>query len=61
MARENLKKAANACRRYGWISFWTQLVLTTIAAVILLFSMAFTAQVRAMMLLLWPGNNVAMR
>lgn len=32
-------------RRYGWISFWTQLVLTTIAAVILLFSMAFTAQV----------------
>ncbi|GAB4818099.1 hypothetical protein N2152v2_005145 [Parachlorella kessleri] len=44
VARENLKKAANACRRYGWISFWTQLVLTTIAAVILLFSMAFTAQ-----------------
>ena len=47
VARENLKKAANACRRYGWISFWTQLVLTTIAAVILLFSMAFTAQVKA--------------
>lgn len=45
VARENLKKAATACRRYGWISFWTQLVLTTIAAVILLFSMAFTAQV----------------
>lgn len=44
VAKENLAKAANACRRYGWISFWTQLVLSTISAIILLFSLAFTSQ-----------------
>lgn len=44
VARQNLKRAANACRRYGWLSFWVQLVMTTIATVILLFSMAFTSQ-----------------
>lgn len=47
VARQNLKKAANACRRYGWISFWVQLVLNTVAAVVLLFSLAFTSQVGA--------------
>eukprot|EP00887_Chlorella_sp_A99_P005182 scaffold1.g5182.t1 len=47
VARQNLERAANACRRYGWLSFWVQLVLTTIATVILLFSMAFTSQARA--------------
>ncbi len=46
VARQNLKKAANACRRYGWISFWVQLVLNSVAAVVLLFSLAFTSQVR---------------
>ena len=45
VARQNLKKAANACRRYGWISFWVQLVLNSVAAVVLLFSLAFTSQV----------------
>lgn len=45
VARQNLKKAANACRRYGWLSFWVQLVLNTVAAVVLLFSLAFTSQV----------------
>ncbi|PSC68634.1 TIC chloroplastic-like [Micractinium conductrix] len=44
VARQNLKKAAVACRRYGWISFWVQLVLNTVAAVVLLFSLAFTSQ-----------------
>lgn len=45
VARQNLKKAAIACRRYGWISFWVQLVLNTVAAIVLLFSLAFTSQV----------------
>lgn len=45
VARQNLKKAATACRRYGWISFWVQLVLNTVAAIVLLFSLAFTSQV----------------
>ena len=44
VARQNLSTAANACRRYGWVAFWVQLVLTTVASVIVLFSMAFTAQ-----------------
>lgn len=44
VARQNLKKAAVACRRYGWIAFWVQLVLNTVAAVVLLFSLAFTSQ-----------------
>lgn len=44
VARQNLKKAATACRRYGWISFWVQLVLNTVAAIVLLFSLAFTSQ-----------------
>ena len=33
-------------RRYGWISFWVQLTLSVVSAVILLFSVAFTSQVR---------------
>ncbi|KAG7671763.1 hypothetical protein KSW81_004649 [Nannochloris sp. 'desiccata'] len=44
VARQNLSTAANACRRYGWIAFWVQLVLTSVASVIVLFSMAFTSQ-----------------
>ena len=44
VARQNLRKAANACRRFGWLGFWVQLVLSTVASVILLFSMAFTSQ-----------------
>lgn len=52
VAKENLAKAANACRRYGWISFWTQLVLSTISAIILLFSLAFTSQVHTALLCL---------
>lgn len=44
VARQNLENAASSCKRFGWISFWFQLVLTNVAAVIILFSMAFTAQ-----------------
>jgi hypothetical protein len=44
-ARQNLTKTAAICKRYGWISFWVQLTLTTVAGVISLFSMAFSAQV----------------
>lgn len=44
LAKQNLRTAANACRRYGWIAFWVQLVLSSVAAVIILFSMAFTSQ-----------------
>ena len=46
VARQNLLRAGLACRRYGWISFWVQLVLTCVAAVITLFSLAFTTQAR---------------
>lgn len=31
-------------RRYGWIGFWTQLTLSVVSGVILLFSVAFTSQ-----------------
>lgn len=42
-ARKNLANAAAACRRFGWLSFWTQLVLSVVSAIILLFSVAFTS------------------
>jgi hypothetical protein len=42
VARANLRRAATACRRAGWLGFWVQLVLNTVAAVITLFSMAFS-------------------
>ncbi|KAI8464722.1 MAG: hypothetical protein J3K34DRAFT_388344 [Monoraphidium minutum] len=34
-------------RRYGWLAFWTQLTLSVVSGIILLFSVAFTSQVRA--------------
>ena len=47
-ARKALSKAAVACRRVGWFSFWTQLSLSIVSAGILLFSVAFTSQVGCM-------------
>ena len=47
-ARRNLQSAAAACRRFGWIGFWSQLTLSIVSAIILLFSVAFTAQVGLM-------------
>lgn len=44
VARQNLESAWSLCKQYGWISFWFQLVLTIVAAVVVLFSMAFTSQ-----------------
>eukprot|EP00983_Pelagomonas_calceolata_P115722 1160228-Pelagomonas_calceolata.AAC.3 len=38
-------RATRAVQRYGWISFWVQLSLSVVSAVILLFSVAFTSQV----------------
>ena len=43
-ARVRLFRAADACRRVGWASFWAQLALSIVSAGILLFSAAFTAQ-----------------
>eukprot|EP00879_Flechtneria_rotunda_P021945 GHRR01023142.1.p1 GENE.GHRR01023142.1~~GHRR01023142.1.p1 ORF type:complete len:290 (+),score=44.26 GHRR01023142.1:450-1319(+) len=43
-ARQSLAKATNALRRYGWIGFWSQLSLSVVSGVILLFSVAFTSQ-----------------
>ena len=43
-ARKALARATRAMTRYGWISFWTQLTLSVVSAVILLFSVAFTSQ-----------------
>lgn len=45
-ARRALSRATNAVRRYGWLSFWSQLALSVVGGVILLFSVAFTSQVR---------------
>jgi len=42
-ARTRLFRAADACRKVGWASFWTQLSLSLVSAGILLFSVAFTA------------------
>lgn len=44
MARQNLESAFTLCRRFGWFSFWYQLSLTTVAAIVTLFSMAFSSQ-----------------
>lgn len=46
-AKANLRKAAANCKQLGWISFWTQLVLSTVSIVILLFSVAFSQSVMA--------------
>lgn len=43
-ARKALSRATTAVKRYGWISFWVQLTLSVVSAVILLFSVAFTSQ-----------------
>jgi len=45
-ARAALMRATSAMRRYGWIAFWTQLTLSVVSGVILLFSVAFTSHVR---------------
>ncbi len=51
-ARKALARATNAVRRYGWLSFWAQLTLSVVGGVILLFSVAFTSQVRDL-----PGSE----
>uniref|UniRef100_A0A7S3VHZ7 Protein TIC 21, chloroplastic n=1 Tax=Dunaliella tertiolecta TaxID=3047 RepID=A0A7S3VHZ7_DUNTE len=43
-ARAAIMRATRAVQRYGWISFWVQLSLSVVSAVILLFSVAFTSQ-----------------
>jgi hypothetical protein len=45
-ARKALGRATRAIQRYGWLSFWTQLTLSVVSGVILLFSVAFTSQVK---------------
>ncbi|KAK9790729.1 hypothetical protein WJX73_000393 [Symbiochloris irregularis] len=42
-AKRSLERTADACRRIGWISFWSQLSLSVVSAGILLFSVAFTS------------------
>jgi len=46
-AKKALARATNAMRRVGWFSFWSQLTLSVVSAGILLFSAAFTSQVRS--------------
>lgn len=55
LAKRALNCAANSTRQIGWFSFWTQLALSIVSAVILLFSVAFTSQVECLDLNLW--NN----
>ncbi len=40
-------QVGTALRNIGWLSFWAQLTLTVVSAVILLFSVGVTSQVRA--------------
>jgi len=40
-AMRNLLTAADATRRFGWFSFWTQLTLSVISCVLFAFSVAF--------------------
>jgi hypothetical protein len=51
-ARKALSRATRSIKRYGWFSFWVQLSLSVVSGVILLFSVAFTAQVRR-----WAGQR----
>ena len=43
-ARKTLIRATQSVLKLGWVSFWTQLTLSVVSAVILLFSVAFTSQ-----------------
>eukprot|EP00210_Caulerpa_lentillifera_P006372 g6087.t1 len=43
-AAKQLSKATRALRSFGWIGFWSQLALGLSSGVVLLFSIAFTAQ-----------------
>ena len=42
-AKAALARAARAMRRYGWLAFWSQLTMSVVSGVILLFSVAFTS------------------
>ena len=44
-ATKQLTKATRALRSYGWFGFWCQLALGATSGIVLLFSVAFTAQV----------------
>jgi hypothetical protein len=44
--RRSLQYSAFSLRRWGWTSFWVQLALSLTSTGILLFSVAFTANVR---------------
>lgn len=44
-ATKQLTKATRALRSYGWFGFWCQLALGLTSGVVLIFSIAFTAQV----------------
>jgi Protein of unknown function (DUF3611) len=46
--RRSMTYSSQALRRWGWVSFWIQLALSLVSAVILLFSVAFTAAVRVL-------------
>lgn len=45
-ARKSLGRATRALKRYGWMGFWCQLAVSIVSGIILLFSVAFTSQVR---------------
>lgn len=45
-ARGRLRQAALSCARWGWLSFWFQLVTQSLAAAITLLSMSFSSPVR---------------
>lgn len=44
-ASQQLSRAIFALRRYGWLGFWAQLSLSLTSAVVLIFSVSFTAEV----------------
>ena len=46
-AKDNMKRTIFALRRAGFINFWSQIILSCVSGVVLLFSVAFTPQARA--------------
>lgn len=43
-ASKQLSRATDALRRFGWLGFWAQFALSLTSSVVLLFSVAFTAE-----------------
>lgn len=48
-AKRNLLTAADSTRRFGWLSFWSQLTLSVVSCILFAFSVAFAPTVTSRM------------